>query len=177
MALVVKTSSPPERVAAAVRGAVLSLAPALPMPAATPMARTLEGALGQPRLRAWLLTFFALAALALSAVGLYGTMAFAVEQCRREFAIRLVLGATPHAAQQLVIREGLAISGVGTALGVAAAWPLMGLLSAFLFGVHASDPRTIVVVAAVLLAVSGIASYLPARRVFEIDPLKAVQPD
>ncbi len=174
MALVVRTSLPAGEIAAAVRAAVASLDPALPVPIPIELTQTLDEAIGQPRLRAWLLTVFAGAAMILAAIGLYGTVAFAVQQRRGELAIRLALGATARQARALVLREGLALSLAGTAAGGLLAIPLTRLLSTLFFGVGAFDLPTFASVGAALLAVSAAATYLPARSVDRLDPARVM---
>jgi len=117
---------------------------------------------------------FAVAALMLAAIGLYGTVAFAVQQRRGELAIRLALGATTRQTSRLVLREGLMLSLVGTAGGLVAAIALSHLLSGLLFGVSPVDPATIAGVAVLLVAVSAAACYFPTRSVARIDPVRAI---
>jgi putative ABC transport system permease protein len=174
MALVIRTSLRASDAATVVRAAVASLDPTLPVPIPIELTQALDEALGQPRLRAWLLAVFACAALMLAAIGLYGTVAFAVQQRRGELAIRLVLGATARQTRALVLREGLAVSLAGTAAGALAAIPLTRLVSTLLFGVSAFDIPTVVSVGAVLLAVSAAAAYLPARSIDRLDPVRVV---
>jgi len=174
MAMVVRTSLPPDQLAATVRGAVRQLNPRAIVPAAAEMNQMLDDSLGQPRLRAWLLGVFACAALLLASIGLYGTIAFRIQQRRSELAIRLVLGATTARTRGLMMRDGLGLAAVGTVAGALVAFALTRLLSTMLFGVNAFDAATVGAVAALLLGVSAIASYLPARRVVRIDPLSAL---
>ncbi len=175
MVLVVKTSLGAEQIVSAVRARVRALSSTIATPVPSEMHQVLNDALGPSRLRAWLIVVFAATALLLAAIGLYGTIAFAVQQRQRELAIRVVLGATPGQTSRLVVRDGLALSVVGTLLGGAAAWPATRLLSTLLFGVGAFDPATLVIVAGLLLAVSAAAAYLPARRVVRIDAARVVQ--
>ena len=174
MALVVKTSRPAEQLSTAVRSAVWSLDPRLPVPIPIEMRRAFDDAIGGPRLRAWLIGVFASAALLLAALGLYGTVAYAVQQRRGELAIRLAVGATPRQTSALVLREGVTLALAGVGCGVIASVAVTRLLSRLLFGVGPLDPGTIAGVAIVLIAVSGSACYLPARRVAAIDPMRAI---
>jgi ABC-type antimicrobial peptide transport system permease subunit len=105
---------------------------------------------------------------------MYGTVAFAVQQRRGELAIHLVLGATARQTRALVLREGVALSLTGTAVGALAAIPLTRLASTLLFGVRAFDLPTVVSVGAVLIAVSSAAAYLPACSIDRIDLLRVV---
>jgi len=174
MALVVKTSLGSEQLSAAVRAAIWSLDPRIPVPIPSELRQALDVALGAPRLRAWLVAVFALAALALSAIGLYGTVAFAVLQRRSELAIRLALGATPRQTSELVVREGVTLSLAGACCGLVAAILLTRLIASQLFGIGALDPVTIASVAVLLIGVSVAACYLPARRVGSINPVRAI---
>jgi putative ABC transport system permease protein len=174
MALVMRTPLGADAVAATVRDAVRRLNPGVIVPAPAEMARAQDEALGQPRLRAWLLAVFAATALLLASIGLYGTIAFAIHQRRSELAIRLVLGATPGQTRGLVMHDGLVLAAGGTALGAVAAFVLTRLLSTLLFGVGAFDAATVGVVAGLLFGVSALASYLPARRVHRLDALAAI---
>jgi putative ABC transport system permease protein len=174
MALVVKTSLPREELTAAVRSAVSSIDSRVPVPIPIEMRRAFDDALGGPRLRAWLLGLFAIAALMLAAIGLYGSVASAVQQRRGELAIRLALGATVRQAIGLVVREGVVLSLAGAACGMVAASAATRLLSSLLFGITPLDPATIVGVAIVLVGVSAAACYVPARSVAGIDPVRAI---
>ena len=130
--------------------------------------------LAQPRFRALLLGVFAAAALLLAVVGLYGTMAFSVQQRTREFGLRLALGATPRDASRLVIVSGLRLVAAGTALGVLAAIVTTRVLATIVFDISTTDLGTFLAVPVVLMAVAGAACYIPTRRVSNIEPLKAL---
>jgi predicted permease len=131
--------------------------------------------LAQPRLNAWLLAVFALAAMGLSAIGLYGTMASVVSQQTREFGVRMALGATAEQVRRMILRQALAIAGIGAACGLAGALAGSRLLSSLLFEVSPTDPVTLVGVSLLLLGVALVAAYLPARRATKIDPAVALR--
>jgi putative ABC transport system permease protein len=122
-----------------------------------------------------LLTWFAALALALAAIGVYGVMAYLVSQGTRELGIRLALGAAPRDLLALVIRQGMVVALVGTALGLAGAMLLTRFMRSLLFGVRPSDPLTFVVIAATLTVVALAASYVPARRAARIDPIVSLR--
>jgi ABC-type antimicrobial peptide transport system permease subunit len=124
-----------------------------------------------------LLAGFAGVALLLAAVGIYGVIAYSVQQRSREIGIRVALGAQSAVLLRVLVRQGLLLAGAGVALGLAAAAGLTHLMSSLLFGVTAVDPLTYAVVSALLLAVSVLASYLPARRAMGIDPVRALRAD
>jgi hypothetical protein len=114
-------------------------------------------------------------ALLLGIVGIYGVIAYVVSQRTREIGIRIALGAQTAVLLHVFIRQGLLLAGAGVALGLAAAAGLTQLMSSLLFGVTALDPLTYAVVSALLLVVSVLASYLPARRAMVIDPVHALR--
>ena len=174
MALVVRSALGADRVAPIIRQTVGRLNPRVLVPVPVELRQTFDDALGQPRLRAWLVNVFAVTALLLASIGLYGTIAFAIEQRKNELAIRLVLGATARQARGLVMRDGLTIAAAGTALGAATAWAVTRLVSGLLFGIGAFDLATVAAVAVLLVGVSALASYLPARIVDRIDAVRAM---
>ena len=106
--------------------------------------------------------------------GLYGTMAYAVQQRTREIGLRIALGATPQQATSLLLRNGLTLTALGIAIGLAGSIGVARALSSLLFGVGATDPATFIGVPAVLAAVAWLACYLPARRARQLDPIKAI---
>jgi predicted permease len=114
-------------------------------------------------------------ALLLGIVGIYGVIAYVVSQRTREIGIRIALGAQRAGVLQAFVRQGLVLAGAGVALGLAVAAGLTQLMSSLLFGVTALDPLTYAVVSALLLVVSVLASYLPARRAMVIDPVHALR--
>jgi len=114
-------------------------------------------------------------ALLLGIVGIYGVIAYLVSKRTREIGIRIALGAERAVLLRMFVRQGLLLAGAGVALGLAAAAGLTQLMSSLLFGVTALDPLTYAVVSALLLVVSVLASYLPARRAMVIDPLHALR--
>ncbi len=133
--------------------------------------------LATPRFDALLLSIFALAAVVLAAVGLYGIMASVVNQQRREIGVRMALGATAGEVRNMVLRQALAVAGAGTVAGLVGAIAGSRLLKSMLFGVTPSDPATLAGMAAVLLAVAAASAYLPARRATAIDPALALRSD
>jgi ABC-type antimicrobial peptide transport system permease subunit len=114
-------------------------------------------------------------ALVLGVVGIYGVIAYAVTQRTREIGIRMALGAEPGGLQQMFVRHGLLLAGIGALLGLAAAAGLTRLMSSLLFGVKALDPLTYAGVAALLIAAAALASFFPARRATAVDPIEALR--
>jgi putative ABC transport system permease protein len=174
MALVLRTSLPRDRVNAIVRDAVHALDAAIPVPPARGLEQIVSAAIGQPRFRAWLVGLFAAAALLLAMVGLYGTIAFSVQQRTRELGLRMALGASPRQTTRLVVAGGLKLATLGAALGIVGAVALTRLLAAMLFGVGVTDPTTLAMAATGVIVVAAVACYLPARRVRRIEPLRAL---
>jgi len=114
-------------------------------------------------------------ALLLGAIGLYGVISYAVAERRSEIGVRVALGASPASVSRLVLREGITLGVLGAALGLAGAILLTRFLRAVLFEVSAHDPLTFAAVAVILLAVTLLAAWLPARRAARIDPLEAMR--
>ena len=134
------------------------------------------GELGaQRRFQTWLLSAFALLALALSAVGVYGILHFAVAQRTHEFGVRIALGASDATLLRLVLVDGMKLPFIGLTIGLVAAFGLTRVMEHLLFGVKATDPITFAGVAALLVAVALVACWLPARRATRIDPIVALR--
>jgi putative ABC transport system permease protein len=122
-----------------------------------------------------MMTVFAGLALMLSAVGLYGVIAYSVSQRTHEIGVRMAIGATEGKVLGLILRQGLALTLLGTGIGLLAALGLSRLLGSELFGVKPTDPLTLAGVALLLLAVAFGASYVPARRAAKVDPMVALR--
>ena len=139
------------------------------------MERILADRLAPRLLNMVVLVLFTVLALTLAAVGVYGVLAYSVERRTQEIGIRMALGAERADVVRLVARETLGLAGIGTVAGLAAAAGLTRLASGLLYGVKATDPATYLGAAACLIAVAGIASYIPARRAARLDPLAALR--
>jgi predicted permease len=166
-----KTSGRPASLAGGLRAAVASLDPELPLFDVRTMAQRADTALVDRRSPAMLALAFGGVALLLSAVGVYGVLAYLVTQRSKEIGIRLALGSSARAIFELVLREGLLLIGAGCALGVLGALALRRSLDGLLFGVRATDPLVVGTAAALLALVALTACALPARRATRIDPL------
>jgi ABC-type antimicrobial peptide transport system permease subunit len=141
--------------------------------------RTLEdvvgGTIARPRVISTIVAVFALIALALAAVGVYGVMAYSVLERTQEIGVRMALGATASSVFRLVLGQALRLIVIGLAAGLAAASALTRLLERLLFGIEPLDPWTFGVTALVLLVVAAFASYVPARRGMDIAPIEALR--
>ncbi len=175
MSFVVRTAGPPERLGAAVTKAIQRADPEQPVFGVKPMEKVIADASAERRFSLLLLTLFASIALVLSAIGIYGVMAYTTTQRRHEIGIRVALGAGAREVLALVVGQGMRLVAIGLAIGLLGAWLLSRVLSSQLFGVTARDPITYVTVAVVLGAVALTASYIPARRALGIDPMTALR--
>jgi ABC-type antimicrobial peptide transport system permease subunit len=175
MTVVLKTAGDPLAQVAAVRAQVRALDPSLPISEIRTMSEVTARALAQPRFVALMLGAFALLASTLAAVGMYGVIAFLVARRSREIGIRMALGATQQAVLRQVLREGVALAGLGASVGVIGALWLTRFLTAQLYGVQRLDPLTFAVVPLLLLFVGLGATWLPARRAAAVSPLAAFQ--
>jgi putative ABC transport system permease protein len=141
--------------------------------------QTLEDAVATGRasqkLALSVLAIFGVIALLVSAIGIYGVMAFSVSRRWHEFGIRMSLGARPRDVLKLVTRQAFLLNAVGVAIGLAGAWALTGLMSSLLYGVRASDPATFAVSVAFLAVLTMLAAYVPARRATRVDPAEALR--
>jgi len=174
MALAVRTIGEPLASLTAVQAAISRVDKDLAVTQIRTLDAVAEDSIVQPRFRASLAMGFAIAALALAAIGVYGVLAFGVSQRVKEFGIRWALGATSSSLLGLVIREALQIAGAGLAVGLAIAALLTHSLDKFLFGVRHIDPVTFVVVPLVLTIVALVACAGPARKAMGVDPATAL---
>jgi ABC-type antimicrobial peptide transport system permease subunit len=177
MAMVVRTQGPPEQIGAAVRRAAFEIDPVVPVAEMQPYTTMIAGTLGRPRLVSFLLTIFAAAGLALGLVGVYGVVAYRVRQREREIGIRLALGARPGEVATGVVTEGAWHAAAGIALGVPAAFFLSRVMASLLFGVTTRDPLTFTALPVLIVVVTAVACYLPARRASRIDPVVSIKSD
>ena len=173
--LVVATTAPADVVGGLLRQALAGIDAQLALTPPTPMREAVVRSVSTQRLAAVVVGLFSVAALAIAAAGLHGILAFGVAQRRREFGIRMALGATPAAVVRLVARDGLRLAGVGLALGLAAAYGAGGLLRGLLVGVSPADPLTFASVAGLVLTVALAAMWSPAHAATRIDPARTVR--
>jgi putative ABC transport system permease protein len=174
-AVAVRTTQDPLRLVEAVRAEVRALDPELPVGRIRAATDIVGESVARDRFNALLIGAFALVALALAAVGIYGTTSFYVAHRTREIGLRLALGAHPGRVLREVMWQGVALSLLGIAIGVAAAVALARTLASLLFGIGTADPATYAMVAMLLAGVAAAASLAPARRAARVDPLIALR--
>ncbi len=172
---VVQAGIDPLVVLPAIRGALADVDPQIVVTGITTMDQSLAGVIAAERFRATLSTAFALAALLLAAVGLYGVAARRVADRRREFGIRVALGARPDNLRSLVLGDALRTVGIGLAVGLPAAFAASQATRAFLFGVSPTSPHVFLGASAVLAAAALAATLLPARRAGRVHPMLALR--
>jgi putative ABC transport system permease protein len=173
--IVIRTTSDPLLLAAAVRNQALAIDQGAPVYDIQTMERRLATSMSSRRFNLLLLSIFALLALTLAAVGVFSVIAHAVTQRTYEIGVRMALGASPGNILRLFVGQGMTFVATGIALGVAGAWALTRVIANFLFGVRATDPLTFAGVAFLLSIVALLACYLPARRATKVDPMTALR--
>jgi putative ABC transport system permease protein len=173
-ALAVKGNDPAALVSA-VRASVQRLDPNLPLSPARPLDRVIADATDRPRALMMLMGLFAALALGLAALGIYGTLSYAINQRQQELSVRMALGARPRDVVWLVVRQGLVLALVGAGIGVVGAFALGRTLSSLLFGVSSGDTLAFAVALGVALVTAVGACLLPARRAAALDPLQGLR--
>jgi ABC-type antimicrobial peptide transport system permease subunit len=173
--IIVRTSLEPAALASVLRKTVQRLDPELPVDDIRPMQTRVDDSLIQRRSSALLTSLFAATALTLAALGTYGVLSYAVTQRRREFGIRLAVGAQRSDVLQLVLASGLRLVALGVALGLAGSFALADVLNSLLFGVSAQDPTVFAGIALLLFAVTTVACLLPAFRATRVNPVDALR--
>ena len=174
-AVVMKTRLPAAEFSGSLRDAVRSVSAGQPVYRLLTMQQVLDQSLTNRRLNLVLLLLFAIVALALSAAGLYGVISYLVTQRTQEIGIRIALGARGRDVMELVLRQGVLLSGVGLLLGLAGAAALSRAVRSLLYGVSGTDPATYAVVAVLLASVALAATWIPARRAARVSPLLAMR--
>jgi predicted permease len=171
----VARTATPASVGEGIRAEIRRVAPDLPIVGTATMDEAVAASVAQPRFRMWLLALFAMAAMLIATCGIYGLMAYAVTQRRREIGVRMALGAKRRDVLRLVLARALRIVVAGLIVGLAGAVGVTRVLQRFLFGVTPTDPIVFTIVTLLLLAVGLMAAWLPARRATRIDPCAALR--
>jgi predicted permease len=168
---VLRTQVPPATVIPSTRAALHGIDPSVPMQTAQTMEDVVARSLSPARSSVYLLGVFALMALVLAVVGVFGVLSYIVSQRRTEMAIRLALGAQARSVLLLVLRQGMRDVAIGIAVGLAVCVPLARYIQGLLFNVRPADPMTLAGVAALLAVVAGLAVYVPCRKATQVDPV------
>jgi ABC-type antimicrobial peptide transport system permease subunit len=177
MHIVVKSTRDPASLASAIRQRIRAMDATLPVSDVRTLDNVVSNALAEPRFTTTLIGFFAILALGLAALGLYGVVSFMASSRTQEMGIRMALGASSARVAGPVLGEGIGMAAAGTLAGVLGAMLLTRLLSAQLYGVAPLDAATFASVPVVLMLVAALASWLPARRAARISPLIALRND
>jgi len=172
---VVRTKLAPFSLSADIQRELRGASGGLPVAHIKSMQQVVRESTAQSDFYMTLLTIFASVALLLAAIGVYGLMAYSVQQRTQEIGVRMALGANPTQVRRMVVLQGMKLALVGVIIGVCSALALARLMSSLLFGVKPWDPATIVLVAVILSAVTLLATYLPARRASRVDPIIALR--
>jgi putative ABC transport system permease protein len=175
MTVVVRSAGDPSRMLPELKAILKSVGPGVAISGPQTAEDLIAASVAEPRFRTLLLSIFAIVSLALAAVGLYGVVAFSVNQRRSELGLRIALGANPGDVLRLVLREGMLPVAAGILVGLVGAGVLARVMRTLLYGVDALDPVTFGVVAATLASVALAACYVPARRAMAVDPANTLR--
>jgi putative ABC transport system permease protein len=175
VSLVVRTAGRAEDLMGTVQKEVRTLDPGQPILRIASMEEMLSTADALPRFNLFLFGVFAVLALGLAAIGIYGVMSYAVAQRTHEFGIRMALGAQSRNILNMVLRQGMTLVLTGVVIGLGGALALTRLLKTLLFGVNTTDPLTFGLIAVLLTTVALLACWIPARRATKVDPLIALR--
>jgi len=175
MNVLVRTTGEPSLLIGAVRKAVWQIDANQPIAGISSMNRIISDSIAQPRIAMVLMGIFGFIALMLAIVGIYGVLSYTVRQRTREIGVRMALGSRPRDVLTMVVGEGLGLTIVGVGVGIGASFGLTRFLSGLLFGVATADASTFIGVGTMVLLTAVLASYLPARRAANVDPIAALR--
>ncbi|MFP5286790.1 MAG: ABC transporter permease, partial [Thermoanaerobaculia bacterium] len=175
MNVVLRVDGDPMRLASDVQAEVRRLDPSLPVANLQPLENVVYDSLAQPRFITFLVLAFAVVALSLAAIGIYGVLAYMVEQRTQEIGVRMALGAQARQVLRMILAQGAWLVGIGLFLGVAGALGLRKVIASVLYGITPTDPVIFVTVLLVLAAVAFLACWLPARRAMAVSPMVALR--
>jgi putative ABC transport system permease protein len=173
--VVVRTATDPLSLAVAVTEVIHKAAPDLPVTHVMTMEELLAGSISARRFSAMLVGVFAMLAVVLAAVGIYGVMSYTVSQRTQEIGVRMALGAQAGNVRSMILMQTIKLTAVGVAIGLAGAFVVARFLTSLVFGVGTHDPVTFLGVALLLILVAVVAAYLPARRAMRVDPIVALR--
>jgi putative ABC transport system permease protein len=173
--LITRTAGDPSNLAASVRGAIQSVDRELPVFRVTTMERLVSGSVAQRRLAVILLGVFALVAMVLATVGIYGVMSYSVAQRTNEIGLRVALGAKTMDVLGMVLRQGMSLALIGSAIGLVGSFALTRVIRSMLFNVSAADPITYFSAPALLVAATFLACLIPAFRAARVNPIVALR--
>jgi predicted lysophospholipase L1 biosynthesis ABC-type transport system permease subunit len=168
--IVARTAADPQTVLPAVRQVIRDLDPTLPFSDTATMEEMVARSLERPRSLSLLVAGFAIVALVLSTIGIYGMMAYYVQQHTKDISIRLALGGSPRDVFRLIVGQGMKVVAIGVLVGIAAAFVATRLMSTLLFGVGATDASTFAAASVFLLTVALLACFVPAKRATGLQP-------
>ncbi|MHC4517047.1 MAG: FtsX-like permease family protein, partial [Planctomycetota bacterium] len=175
MICIVRSVLPPLSLVPAVRKAVAEIDRDLPLEGITTQKLALKESLRLERLFTTLFGSFALLALTLSCIGLYGLMAYNVARRTSEMGIRKALGARPQDVARPILREALFLTAIGLAIGLPVALALVGMIRFFIYGIEPHDPVTMIATVVIMVTVTTLAAWIPARRAANVDPMEALR--
>jgi putative ABC transport system permease protein len=175
MYMVVRTHTDPMNLSSAIHNEVWSIDKDQPVARVRTMEQVLSASVSQPKFHTLLIGVFAVTALLLAAVGIYGVISYSVTQRTHEFGIRMALGARQASIIKMVVGQGLRLALIGTGIGLVGAYFATEVLTSLLFGVSATDPLTFISISLFLTGVALFASYVPARRATKVDPMIALR--
>jgi ABC-type antimicrobial peptide transport system permease subunit len=171
MNIVLRSSVEPAALTSALKQEIRAFDSDLPVYNVRTMTQRVDESLARRRFAMLMLVLFAFLAFALATIGIYGVMAYIVNQGTRELGIRMALGATQSHILRLVVRQGMMLALTGVAIGLVGAFALTRVMRSLLFGIGATDAATFTVISLVLILTALLASYIPARRAARIDPM------
>jgi predicted permease len=177
LSIVIRTQGDPLAILPTIKREVKALDSRLALANVRTMSTVFDESLARQRFSVTIIASFAAAALVLAMVGLYGVIALSVGQRRREIGVRMALGARPSDVLRLVVGEGLRITLFGTLIGLIGAFALSRVVTSLLYGISATDGTTYVASAAMIVAVTLVATLIPARRATRVDPTSALRAD
>jgi putative ABC transport system permease protein len=175
MTVIIKGSSDPNQLMAAVRQQIKAIDPDQPIYSIKTMEEIRADSVASEKLNLTLLSIFAGIALVLAIVGIYGVMSYSVTQRTHEIGIRIAVGAQTSDVFRMILRQGMVLAVIGVGIGLVGAFVLTRLMTTMLFGVAPTDPATFAVIAALLIGVALLACYLPGRRATKVDPVESLR--